>query len=43
LDHPMLGRAQAQASFQRLTETIRSKKIRCQRGVAQYLAGAQPA
>ncbi len=43
LNHPMLGRARFPASRQRLADTIRSKKIRCQRGVQQYLAGAQPA
>jgi GT2 family glycosyltransferase len=43
LNHPMLGRAHVQASRQRLAETLRSKKIRCERGVAQYLAGAPSA
>jgi len=42
LNHPMLGRAHVQASHQRLAETIASKKIRCVRGVDQYLAGGVP-
>jgi hypothetical protein len=42
LNHPMLGRAHVQASLQRLTETIRSNKIRCDCGVDQYLAGGAP-
>jgi len=41
LNHPMLGRAHFEASRARLAETIRSKKIRCERGVDQYLSGAQ--
>jgi glycosyltransferase involved in cell wall biosynthesis len=40
LNHPTLGRAHVSASQQRLAETIRSKKIRCERGVEQYLADA---
>lgn len=40
LNHPMLGRAHVEASRQRLAETIASKKIRCARGVDQYLSGA---
>ena len=43
LNHPMLGRGHVEASQQRLAETIRSKKTRCQRGVEQYLAGAPSA
>ncbi len=43
LNHPMLGRAHVHASRRRLAETIRSKKIRCERGVEQYLAGAPSA
>jgi hypothetical protein len=43
LNHPMPGRARFQAGRQRLAETIRSKKIRCERGVEQYLAGAPSA
>jgi glycosyltransferase involved in cell wall biosynthesis len=43
LNHPMLGRAHVGASRQRLAETIRSKKIRCERGVDQYLASSPPA
>jgi glycosyltransferase involved in cell wall biosynthesis len=42
LNHPMLERAHVSASLQRLAETIRSKKIRCERGVNQYLAGSAP-
>jgi glycosyltransferase involved in cell wall biosynthesis len=38
LNHPLLGRAHVEASRRRLEETIRSGKIRCERGVAQYLA-----
>jgi glycosyltransferase involved in cell wall biosynthesis len=38
LNHPMLGRAHVDASNRRLAETIRSGKIRCERGVEQYLA-----
>jgi hypothetical protein len=43
LNHPMPGSGQCQAGFQRLAETIRSNKIRCERGVDQYLAGASKA
>jgi glycosyltransferase involved in cell wall biosynthesis len=43
LDHPMLNREQSKAGFERLAETIRSKRIRCVRGVDQYLAGAPSA
>jgi glycosyltransferase involved in cell wall biosynthesis len=42
LNHPMLGRAHVQASQQRLAASIASKKIRCARGVDQYLAGGVP-
>jgi glycosyltransferase involved in cell wall biosynthesis len=42
LNHPMLGRAHVEASRRRLAETIASKKIRCVRGVDQYLAGGVP-
>jgi glycosyltransferase involved in cell wall biosynthesis len=42
LNHPMLGRAQTEAVRQRLAETIQSNKIRCQRGVEQYLARPKP-
>jgi glycosyltransferase involved in cell wall biosynthesis len=38
LNHPMLGRSHIEASRQRLTETIRSRKIRCERGIEQYLS-----
>ena len=38
LNHPMLGRSHVEASRQRLAETIRSGKIRCERGIAQYLS-----
>jgi glycosyltransferase involved in cell wall biosynthesis len=37
LNHPMLGRSHIEASRQRLAETIRSGKIRCVRGIGQYL------
>jgi GT2 family glycosyltransferase len=40
LNHPMLGRGHVDASKQRLAETIRSGKIRCERGIKQYLSGA---
>jgi glycosyltransferase involved in cell wall biosynthesis len=42
LNHPALGRAHVQASLQRLAETIRSKKTRCERGVSQYLRAGAP-
>jgi glycosyltransferase involved in cell wall biosynthesis len=42
LNHPMLGRSHVEASRARLAETIRSRKIRCERGVAQYLSTAGP-
>jgi len=38
LNHPMLGRSHVQTSRERLTETIRSGKIRCERGIGQYLS-----
>jgi len=38
LNHPALSRANFQAGAQRLAETIRSGKIRCERGIAQYLS-----
>ena len=37
LNHPQLPRPHVPASKQRLAETIASGKIRCQRGLAQYL------
>ncbi len=37
LNHPQLDRAHVEASRQRLADTIRSGKIRCDRGVHQYL------
>lgn len=37
LNHPMSSRAHVQASLDRLAETIRTRKIRCARGVDQYL------
>ena len=44
LNHPMLARSHLQASRQRLAETIRSGKIRCARGLEQYLSNpARPA
>jgi hypothetical protein len=39
LNHPMANRATDQANRDRLAETIRSGKIRCERGVHQYLSG----
>lgn len=42
LNHPMLGRAHVEASQRRLAETIASGKIRCARGVDQYLPGSVP-
>jgi hypothetical protein len=36
----MLGRSHIEASQQRLTETIRSGKIRCERGLEKYLPKA---
>jgi glycosyltransferase involved in cell wall biosynthesis len=39
LNHPMLGRNHIEASLRRLAETIRSGKIRCERGLDQYLPG----
>ncbi len=38
LNHPMLGRSHIEASRQRLAETIRSGKIRCQHGIEKYLS-----
>jgi len=44
LNHPMLARSHIEASRQRLTETIRSGKIRCARGLEQHLSNpARPA
>jgi len=40
LNHLLLGRAHLEASRQRLAETIRSGKIRCERGVEPYLSAA---
>jgi hypothetical protein len=37
LNHPMLDRGHIEASRQRLAETLRSGKIRCERGLDQYL------
>ncbi len=34
----MLGRSHIEASRQRLAETIRSGKIRCQHGIEKYLS-----
>jgi glycosyltransferase involved in cell wall biosynthesis len=42
LNHPMLGRGHVEASLQRLAETIRSGKIRCERGIEQYLSNSAP-
>jgi hypothetical protein len=38
LNHPQAPRGHIEASRQRLAETIRSGKIRCDRGIDQYLA-----
>jgi GT2 family glycosyltransferase len=40
LNHPMLGRSHLEASRQRLTETIRSGKVRCERGIEQFFSNA---
>jgi len=40
LNHPVAGRGHLQASRRRLGETIRSGKIRCDRGIEQYLPNA---
>ena len=37
LNHPQLPKAHVPASQQRLAETIASGKIRCERGLHQYL------
>ncbi len=37
LNHPMAGRAHVPASLDRLAETIRSRRVRCEIGLAQYL------
>jgi glycosyltransferase involved in cell wall biosynthesis len=37
LNHPAHDRAHADAAWKRLAETIRSGKIRCERGIDQYL------
>jgi hypothetical protein len=37
LNHPVVGRHHIQTSRRRLAETIRSGKIRCERGIEQYL------
>jgi glycosyltransferase involved in cell wall biosynthesis len=37
LNHPMIGRAYSVAARARLAETIRTGKVRCERGVDQYL------
>jgi glycosyltransferase involved in cell wall biosynthesis len=41
LNHPQSPRGHVAASQQRLAETMRSGKIRCQRGIDQYLAASQ--
>ena len=43
LNHPMLPRTHLEGSRQRLEETIRSGKIRCERGLEQYLSPGSPA
>jgi glycosyltransferase involved in cell wall biosynthesis len=40
LDHPLASREQLDANYERYQETIRSKKIRCELGVNQYLVPA---
>ena len=40
LNHPMMPRDHFAASRARLEDTIRSRKIRCERGLEQHLAGA---
>ncbi len=40
LDHPPLDRSHFEAGRRRVAEAIRSKKVRCERGLQQYLAGA---
>jgi len=40
LNHSMLGRSHLEASRNRLAETIRSGKIRCERGLEPYLSDA---
>jgi glycosyltransferase involved in cell wall biosynthesis len=40
LNHPMPDRSHLEGSRQRLAATIRSGKIRCARGIEQYLANA---
>jgi hypothetical protein len=42
LNHSMLGRSHVGASRERLAETVRSRKIRCERGIEQYLSTALP-
>jgi GT2 family glycosyltransferase len=37
LNHATQDRARAQAAWQRLTDTIRTRKIRCAHGVEQHL------
>jgi hypothetical protein len=43
LNHPLRNRADFEAARARLAEAIQSRKIRCERGIAQYLAGAPSA
>jgi glycosyltransferase involved in cell wall biosynthesis len=43
LDHPMLDRSRFAAGQERLAQTIQSKKVRCERGVQQYLMGTPSA
>jgi glycosyltransferase involved in cell wall biosynthesis len=40
LNHPVAGRHHIEGSRRRLAETIRSGKIRCERGIEQYLPNA---
>jgi glycosyltransferase involved in cell wall biosynthesis len=43
LNHPMPGRTFTPETRRRLDDAIQSKRIRCERGVEQYLAGATSA
>jgi glycosyltransferase involved in cell wall biosynthesis len=43
LNHPMLPRGHVAASHERLAETIRSRRVRCDRGLDQYLGGSHHA
>lgn len=43
LNHPPLDRANFDAGLKRVAETIQSKKVRCERGVNQYLSAVPSA